>query len=96
MPDNELRAQRHRSASLADEGHDFAPALLAAERRAMAIIACCRAMKANSRIPVTIFVHQFESVPSIVVLAVLLPQSPRLASVAGFSGASRHARIRAC
>jgi hypothetical protein len=69
---------------------------VAAERRAIAIIACCGAMKANSRIPVTIFVPQFESVPSIVVLAVLLLQSPRLASVASFNGASRHARIRAC
>src|SRR3981081_940047 len=47
---------------------------------------CCRAMKANSRIPVTIFVPQFESVPSIVVLAVLLLQPPRLANVASFNG----------
>jgi hypothetical protein len=66
--------------------HDFAPALLTAERRAMAIVTGCRAMKANSGIPVTIFVHQFESVPSIVMLAVLLLQSPRLASVAVFNG----------
>src|ERR1700730_5063792 len=44
--------------------HGFAPALLAADRRARAMIACCRAMKANSRMPVTIFVHQLESVPS--------------------------------
>ena len=65
--------------------HDFAPALLTAERRAMAIVTGCRAMKANSGIPVTIFVHQFESVPSIVMLAVLLLQL-RLASVAGFNG----------
>jgi hypothetical protein len=53
-------------------------------------------MKANSGIPVTIFVHQFESVPSIVVLAGLLLQSPRLASVAGLNRASLHARRRAC
>ena len=44
--------------------HAVAPALPSAERRAIAIIACCRAMKANSRIPVTILVHQLDSVPS--------------------------------
>jgi hypothetical protein len=47
--------------------HGLVPALPTVKRRAMAIIACCRTMKANSGIPVKIFVHQLESVPSKVI-----------------------------
>ena len=46
-------------------GHDLrTPALRGPARRAMPSMACCRAMKAKSRIPVTILVHQLDKVPS--------------------------------
>src|SRR2546429_8785 len=45
--------------------HDFwTPALRGPARRAMPSMACCRAMKAKRRTPVTILVHQLDKVPS--------------------------------
>ena len=45
--------------------HDFwTPALRGPARRATPSMACCRAMKAKRRTPVTILVHQLDRVPS--------------------------------